>query len=300
MITVLIVENDPEFITMAQSLPSSADDIDIILASSGVEAVRILQESAIDIVVTDIAIQVQAGINLLAYILKQHPDKTVLVHTAFNIVNIQAKISGKGFNSISYLQKPLARDALLEAIRALKTGVLPAKLPKEALESLPYETWIEDLTAAIEVHDLIPQQPTTSSLDDTLIHLTRNAKDLNMGNVQETLETAMGIDGAMGVALVDYESGMALGMAGGSSALNLEIAAAGNTNVIRANMRVMSDLNLNDSIEDILITLNNQYHLIRLLKASKGLFLYLVLSKGQANLAMARHKLAQIENTLTI
>jgi CheY-like chemotaxis protein len=299
MVRVLIVENDPEFITMAQSLHSHADDIDILLASSGAEAVRLLQENVVDIVSTDITIQVQDGINLLAYILKQHPDKIVLVQTAFNIVNIQAKISGKGFDSISYLQKPFTIDTFLDAIRAAK-AMRPAEAPQETMPSLPYDIWIEDLTAAVELRDLIPQQPSIAALDDTLIHFTLNGKDLNMANVQESLEMAMGIDGALGVALVDYESGMALGMAGGGNALNLDVAAAGNTNVIRAKMRVMDDLNLNDSIEDILITLNNQYHLIRLLKSSKGLFLYLVLSKAQANLAMARHKLAQIENALTI
>jgi DNA-binding response OmpR family regulator len=300
MIKVLIVENDPEFITMVQSLRDYADDIDIILANSGAEAIRLLQENKIDIVSTDIAIQVRDGINLLAYILKQHPAQLVLVPTALDIVNIQAKLSSKGFTSISYLQKPFDMNTYLAAIRALKAGAHPAADADKTLLPLPYDTWSEDLPVKLEVQESPPHQPTTSSLDDLLIHLTLSGKDSNMSNVQQSLETAMGIDGALGVALVDYESGMALGMAGGGSALNLEVAAAGNTNVVRAKMKVMSDLNLNDTIEDMLITLNNQYHLIRLLKSSKGLFLYLVLSKSQSNLAMARHKLSQVEASLTV
>jgi hypothetical protein len=65
----------------------------------------------------------------------------------------------------------------------------------------------------------------------------------------------------------------------------------------------MESLRLDDSIEDILITLHKQYHLIRLLKNSrdeKGLFLYLVLDRQKANLALARHNLKRIEAELSI
>lgn len=56
-----------------------------------------------------------------------------------------------------------------------------------------------------------------------------------MSNINECLNQAIEIEGAIGVALVDYGSGMCLGQAGGGD-LDLEIAAAGNTEVIRARM----------------------------------------------------------------
>jgi hypothetical protein len=122
-------------------------------------------------------------------------------------------------------------------------------------------------------------------------------------NIDTALKEAMSIAGATGVALVDYDSGMSLGTLGGGDWLNLEVAAAGNTEVVRAKLRVMASLGLNDSIEDILITLHHQYHLIRLLAPSKGsptLFLYLVLDRERANLALARHYLKRIENDLMV
>jgi hypothetical protein len=122
-------------------------------------------------------------------------------------------------------------------------------------------------------------------------------------NIETALKEAMTIDGALGVSLVDWDSGMALGSMGGGKYLDLEVAAAGNTEVIRAKMRTMESLRLNDAIEDILITLGKQYHLIRLLKNSRneqGLFLYLVLDRGKANLALARHNLRRIETDLSV
>ncbi|KES08306.1 hypothetical protein BU52_04590 [Streptomyces toyocaensis] len=124
-----------------------------------------------------------------------------------------------------------------------------------------------------------------------------------MANTETSLKECLSsIDGATAAALVDYTSGMALGTLGGGKDFNLEVAAAGNTDVVRSKLRTMEHLGLNEEIEDILITLNSQYHLIRLLKGrgGNGLFLYLVLEAGRANLAMARHQLRRIEAELEV
>ncbi|NJQ00587.1 hypothetical protein [Streptomyces zingiberis] len=124
-----------------------------------------------------------------------------------------------------------------------------------------------------------------------------------MSNTETALKEAMtAIEGAVGVALVDYTSGMALGTLGGGKDLDLGVAAAGNTDVVRAKVRTMEHLGLKDEIEDILITLGSQYHLIRLMKGrgKDGLFLYLALDRGRANLAMARHQLRRIEAGLEV
>jgi hypothetical protein len=121
-----------------------------------------------------------------------------------------------------------------------------------------------------------------------------------MADMDTALKEAMQIDGAMGVALVDYTSGMALGTLGSTKELDLTVAAAGNTDVVRAKMRTLDLLKLKDEIEDILITLGSQYHLIRPLRSrgGQGLFIYLALAKSRANLAMARHQIRKIEEDL--
>ena len=120
-----------------------------------------------------------------------------------------------------------------------------------------------------------------------------------MANVKETLPKLMEIDGCTGCCIVDSNSGMMLGATGGG-AMNLEVAAAGNTEVVRAKRKTMKSLGLADSIEDILITLGKQYHLIRPLTANDGLFIYLVLDRTKSNLAMARHQLTTIEKELSL
>ena len=107
-----------------------------------------------------------------------------------------------------------------------------------------------------------------------------------MSNITETLEGLLKTDGATAVALVDSSSGMLLGKAG--SGLDLDVAAAGNTEVVRAKLKTIRALGLEDGIEDILITLSSQYHIIRPLASTPEVFLYLVLDSSKANLALAR------------
>jgi hypothetical protein len=123
-----------------------------------------------------------------------------------------------------------------------------------------------------------------------------------MADMDTALKEIMNLDGAIGVAVVDHTSGMALGMAGGGKEIDLTVAAAGNTDVVRAKLRAMEMLNITEKIEDILITLDSQYHLIRPLtsRSGKGLFLYVALRRDRANLAMARHQLKRIEADMDV
>jgi hypothetical protein len=121
-------------------------------------------------------------------------------------------------------------------------------------------------------------------------------------SIDAALKEMMSVEGALGAALVDYSSGMSLGEVCVSKDLDLPVAAAGNTEVVRAKMRTMEMLRMNDSIEDILITLGRQYHLIRPLtsRAGAGLFLYLALEKSRANLALARHQIRTVSESIEL
>lgn len=119
-----------------------------------------------------------------------------------------------------------------------------------------------------------------------------------MSNVQTSLESILSLDGGMCCALVDANSGMTLGQSG--SGVDLELAAAGNTEVVRAKLKTMQSLKLADKIEDILITLGKQYHIIRPVASKPGLFFYVVLDKTKSNLAMARRKVQDVEGELAI
>ena len=121
------------------------------------------------------------------------------------------------------------------------------------------------------------------------------ALDLNTA-----LQEAMNIDGALGVAIVDLESGISLGTLGGG-AMDMELAAAGNRDFILTKMRIKEQLGLaSEELEEILITISGQYHLIRLARNQTGLFTYLALDRQTANLGLARIQLRQSDEALSI
>jgi hypothetical protein len=122
--------------------------------------------------------------------------------------------------------------------------------------------------------------------------------------IQESLDTALEIDGALGIALGDWKSGMCLGFKGTDTPAfreaNLEMAVATTTEVIRAKMRVLEAVGVKEDIEEILIVLKTQYHLVRLVQSVRGLFFYLAMDRDKGNLALARMKLDQVAEQLVI
>lgn len=119
-----------------------------------------------------------------------------------------------------------------------------------------------------------------------------------MASIDESLQELMTLDGAMGGCIVDYMSGMVLGSLG--SGVDLELAAAGNSQVVKAKVATMKSLGITGGIDDILITLADQLHIIRPTANHEDLFIYLVLDKSKANLALARRKVKSVEDTIEV
>ncbi|NPD17747.1 roadblock/LC7 domain-containing protein [Xinfangfangia sp. D13-10-4-6] len=108
------------------------------------------------------------------------------------------------------------------------------------------------------------------------------------------------IAGFIGACLVDSETGLMLGSESSGIKFDLEAAGAANTEVVRAKNAAMQALGLDDHIEDILITLGTQLHLIRPLTSNPAIFVYVALDRSQANLGLARIAVKAVEGKLKI
>ncbi|MEM6939103.1 MAG: roadblock/LC7 domain-containing protein [Pseudomonadota bacterium] len=107
------------------------------------------------------------------------------------------------------------------------------------------------------------------------------------------------ITGFIGACLVDTETGLMMASEGGDN-FDLETAGAANVEVVKAKMNAMQMLGLDEKIDDILITLGSQFHLIRPLEDTPSVFLYTALDKKAANLGMARVQVKKVERTLEL
>lgn len=116
---------------------------------------------------------------------------------------------------------------------------------------------------------------------------------MNHADIQKTIDSIVaGIPTLIAVAIVEIESGMSLGSVSKDPSFDPDIASAYNAEVIKQKMSAMHALGIGDqTVEDILITLSNQIHIMRL-TADKKHFIYMA-AKKETNLAMARSVLKQ-------
>ena len=116
---------------------------------------------------------------------------------------------------------------------------------------------------------------------------------MDMNNIEGIIDEIMTVNGAIASSIIDWQSGMTLG----SSALgdfDIELASAGNAEVIKAKMNTIDSLNAGSKIVDILITLTDEIHILSIVKEQPELCIYLVLDSKKANLALARHKIQSL------
>jgi serine/threonine protein kinase/predicted regulator of Ras-like GTPase activity (Roadblock/LC7/MglB family) len=107
------------------------------------------------------------------------------------------------------------------------------------------------------------------------------------------------IGGFIGGCLVDSDTGLMMASEGGAG-FDLEAASAANTEVVKAKLQAIKLLGLDDHIDDILISLGKQLHLIRPLEKSPAIFIYVALDKKAANLGMARVQVKKVEQSISM
>lgn len=113
------------------------------------------------------------------------------------------------------------------------------------------------------------------------------------------LEELKKIFGFKVASLVDVNSGISLASVS-TVDFDIELASSGNAKIVQTKRDVAASLKLDDEIEDILISLGKEYHLIRLLKKNTNYFLYLVLDRAEAQLGLARLDLKIFEASLEL
>lgn len=103
--------------------------------------------------------------------------------------------------------------------------------------------------------------------------------------------------GFIAASLVDLESGMTLAVKAVRSDFDLTAASAYNSELVKQKMKIMATLGLQGGIEDMLITLTDQIHLIKMV--NKATFLYLAVDRSQSNLAIVRSAVAKHAGALS-
>lgn len=229
------------------------------------------------------------------------PEETSQPPPAHEAAHPEASGSAQGLEAAAALQEGAhAGDHLLSTATPLPVSRPPAQETSDVWFQPPAKEPLESSTPSPSV---LAAQSESESRRESESSPQRGglAVALTATNIKENLAKLESIDGFIGAALADSDNGMCLGyVGGGGGVFNLELAAAANTEVVRSKRKAIKTLNLRDEIEDILISLSKQHHLIRPVRTRPGLFYYLAIDRQRSNLAMARYVLAEVERELPL
>lgn len=103
--------------------------------------------------------------------------------------------------------------------------------------------------------------------------------------------------GFIAASLVDLDSGMTLAVKSVRPEFDLTAASAYNSELVKQKLKIMRTLGLTGTIEDMLISLTDQIHLVKLIGPST--FLYLAVDKKHSNLAIVRAAVSKHVHHLT-
>jgi len=104
-------------------------------------------------------------------------------------------------------------------------------------------------------------------------------------------KVAADMPGYIAASLVDLESGMTLGLKSARPDFDLAAASAYNSEMVKQKLKIMKALNIRTTLEDMLITLGDQIHVIKVIGTTT--FIYLAVDRAQSNLAIVRNVLAK-------
>ncbi len=104
---ILLVDDESGFLaSLAEGLKSIyGDNCHVFTANSGVQAVEMLKNVTIDVVVTDLHMPEMDGIELILYLKKNYPRVSVVVMTAFSDVNLESLMQNRRVKYVA--EKPI-------------------------------------------------------------------------------------------------------------------------------------------------------------------------------------------------
>ena len=106
MKNVLIVDDEKNFrLTLSVWLREFADEFNALMAADGQEAVEVLQNTPVDLLLTDLKMPRMDGFGLLSYMKQNHPSLPVIVMTAYASAEVTHRL--RGFESLACLEKPI-------------------------------------------------------------------------------------------------------------------------------------------------------------------------------------------------
>lgn len=114
MARVLLVDDEASLLSVLASVVT-VEKHEVTSAVNGAQAVKLLEEQAFDLVITDIRMSEMSGLDLLRHVNQHYPDMPVIVITAFS--SIETAQEAKALGAFDYVPKPFKLEQFLVTLR---------------------------------------------------------------------------------------------------------------------------------------------------------------------------------------
>ncbi len=111
-------------------------------------------------------------------------------------------------------------------------------------------------------------------------------------------EIKKNVPGYIAVAVTEIKSGISYYSNSAIADFDPELASAYNLEVVKAKLNAINALGLNETIDDIMITLSSQIHIIDVADNNEY-FIYLAVDSTKANLGMTKALLNKYKKEIT-
>ncbi len=112
---VLVVDDEEDLTwSISKNLAKDKDKYELVCVNSGKDALNVLNQVPVDLVISDIRMPEISGLDLLLTIKKEFPTTKVIIMTAYGSEAIQKEVYRRG--SIAYIEKPFEIETLRQLI----------------------------------------------------------------------------------------------------------------------------------------------------------------------------------------
>lgn len=149
--TILIVDDELSFLlSLKDGLAAQKPDLKILTAGDGQDAIKVMDEHHIDLLVSDLKLPIMDGFQLLAHVTRQRPELPVIVMTAFGTPEIESRLAK--ISRLHYLEKPLDFDQLARTIEETLTDAKRSIIRGITLATFLQLIHLEQKNCTLKVH----------------------------------------------------------------------------------------------------------------------------------------------------
>jgi len=150
MRTVLVVDDEQVVLNLIKDgIQTYLDDIEVLVALDGYQALQILHSSKVDLVVTDLNMPVMDGFEFLASMSRSYPNIPFLVMTGYGTPGAEEEIERLG--GLFFLNKPIELKSLADKVAASLESSSSGYIHGVSLATFLQMAAYEQKTATLEI-----------------------------------------------------------------------------------------------------------------------------------------------------